>query len=35
MDVVTDAAGKVVGSLSIGELTKYLGRLTLGATDAV
>ncbi len=35
MDAVTGAAGKAVGSLGIGELTKSLGGLTSGATDAV
>jgi len=35
MDAVTGAADKAVGSLGIGELTKSLGGLTSGATDAV
>lgn len=35
MDAVTGAAGKAVSSLNIGELTKSLGGLTSGATDAV
>ena len=35
MDAVTGAAGKAVGSLGIGELTKSPGGLTSGATDTV
>lgn len=33
MDAVTGAAGKAVGSLGIGELTKSLGGLTTGAME--
>lgn len=35
MDAVTGAAGKAVGSLNIGELTKSLDGLTAGAMDAL